>query len=247
MVGAIGAVAFLPIHSPIVPWSLFPLNPPAWSLFAEMAINIAYGIWLARLRSILLVVAATLALVPLWWALTAPDTQDAYELFFRNSAPRVFFSFIAGVLVFRLHQARYLDWFPRLPVAWIGAVLLLSFAVPVEGIIGKKVSFMVVAIAYPLILIAGIYANAEKVTARLAGDAGRLSYPLYALHYPFLVGASAIAQASGIDATIVVSVGAAVAVPSALYAEKFWDTPIRAALARRIHLKRRAIEAAPGL
>ena len=235
---ALAAVIFAPFHSPIVGWTLFPLNPPAWSLFVELLINAAYGAVLFRLQNRTLAVLAVGFLVPLGWSLTAAEGGDAYLYFLRNLAPRVLYSFTAGVLIFRAYRAGWLARMPAIPFPMICIALLASFTIPVETIYGRAAAFIGVALGYPILMVAGIYSAVGKRSVPLARFGELYSYSLSALHYPVLVCAAFAATITGASATALITAGSFIALLIAMAAQRYWDAPLSRKLSTWLHRRR---------
>ena len=84
-------------------------------------------------------------------------------------------------------------------------------------------------------IIAGVHGDTGGKTTRLCKTSGRLSYPLYITHFPFLYvyGNLVVIQHAPSRVTIPIAVAL---VPFCLFvawaAAKWWDEPIRARLRR---------------
>ena len=101
--------------------ALFPLNPPAWSLFFELFVNLVFVIIGRRLSTLSCI--GIVAVSAIWLAVAAAQ-QGSLNIgagwpTFVDGFPRVLFSIFAGVLVAR--------WLPetRRRVAW--AAILPDF------------------------------------------------------------------------------------------------------------------------
>ena len=95
---------------------------------------------------------------------------------------RVGVSFIAGQIIFRLWAAGRLPAFGWPAPAQL-AVLALLLVVP-AGMIGLPYDLAMVAVVFPLFLMAGCQANPARRFQRFFSQAGRLSYAIYILHVP---------------------------------------------------------------
>jgi peptidoglycan/LPS O-acetylase OafA/YrhL len=172
-------------------FGLWPLDPPSWSLFWEFLVNIAFAFSLThwsnrRLVALCLLSAAGLAAIAL--------ARNSLELGFTLASlpaggTRAIFSFTLGLLLYRAHKA---EWLPRLRMnLWvISAALVGCFTLPFRG---GFVDLAIVLIGLPALLVAAISANGD---GWFWSWSGRLSYPLYLIHYPLLVTALAIQPAS---------------------------------------------------
>lgn len=242
------ALGLLALPSQTLPnrWSdTHPLNGPAWTLFQEYLGNIAYALVLRKLASRHLAIIAAIAGAALLAGATHAGTLDAgsYWETFHMAPTRLAFSFVTGLLLFRLY--------PRLPRLRAGfytlslvliAVFLLP-TIPAVGGIGLNGLFeaLCVVLVFPLVVLAGAQAPQPGPSAWLCRLSGQLSYPLYITHYPFLYvymnyvlvtrptpPAIALAGVGSVALTLMV----------AALALRWWDQPLRAWLRDRVLAKR---------
>lgn len=173
---------------------MFPLNGPNWSLFFEYVGNILYAIfvrrlstrWLAILTGLcgVLVVAVTTLNLSGFYHMGVGWTVADYG--FWGGFVRLMFSFSAGMLMSRVIKPKAIKH-----AFWICTLILLAFlAVPHVGtdaypwLNGIYDSFCIIVV-FPLVLYIG--ASAKKSSATKTSDLlGRISYPLYAIHYPMM-------------------------------------------------------------
>lgn len=168
----------------------FPLNPPSWSLFFELFINLVWATLALRLstRKLMLVCAGS-ALALAVWAWRTGGLNLGFQTFsFAAGVPRVAFSFFFGVVIYRLHAAGKL---PRLKLhplwAVIGAVALLTF--PPSGQFAWLWALLLVTVAFPALLVIGACSREPRgKLATVFSLSGRASYPLYAIHEPLVIG-----------------------------------------------------------
>lgn len=140
---------------------LYPLNVPAWSLLCELLINLVYGLLWRRTWFLALMAAVA------WAGLLTRNIQSA-ELV--TGMLRACFSFPVGVLIYRYRQK-----IPRVP-AWpviIGLAVVLLSPVP---------EMLSITLLFPV----GIAFLANCENRRGFEMLGRLSFPLYAVHWPIL-------------------------------------------------------------
>jgi peptidoglycan/LPS O-acetylase OafA/YrhL len=152
---------------------------------------------------------------------------------------RLAYPFLAGLILYRLG-----DRLPRVRLGFLplSLILLLLFAAPVMPEVGGVkwngvYQAVCVLILFPLLLIAGRHSAGSATTLRLCHAAGRLSYPLYITHYPFVyVYMNWVVTGPG-------SRGETALVAVSLYlftlvfagmAWRFWDAPIRGRLTQQI-------------
>ncbi|GHC89871.1 acyltransferase family protein [Novosphingobium pokkalii] len=217
-----------------------PLNGPCWSLLQEYLGNLAYALvlrhWSTRaLGALALVSGAGLAASGL--ALGSLDQGSYWETLWMAPV-RLCFPFVTGLWLYRvrdrLPQVR-LGW-PLLSAIMVGAMLLPIW--PVVG--GVKLNGLYeaacVILLFPAMIVAGCHSQAGALSGWLVRVCGRLSYPIYITHFPFLyVWMNYVAKAQP-SSTRMLVIGLALVpflIAVAWAAEAAWDRPIRRWLARR--------------
>jgi peptidoglycan/LPS O-acetylase OafA/YrhL len=166
------------------------LNSPSWSLTQEYLANVGYALVLRRLRTRTLAIVAVLSGSVLLWEAIQRGSLDAgwgYKNFWM--APiRLAFPFVAGLWLYRVY-----DRLPHINVGFLPltAVLLAAFMIPVLPKFGSFscngfYDALCVLVVFPVILIAGAHSRADNELMRICKFSGRLSYPLYMTHYPFM-------------------------------------------------------------
>jgi len=184
----LAALLFLPIpmdlgHGP----ALFPLDLPAWSLFFELAANLAYALLHRFLTIPRLLGLLALAVIGLIIVASRADGLHAGWApgNFPGGAPRAIFGFFAGVLIQRLWPAglRPASW-PVLALAALTA--LAALLVPVEIPFRAAFDVAVVVLVFPVCVAALAAANLPPQLGKIAAVAGLISYPLYVLHMPVM-------------------------------------------------------------
>lgn len=160
--------------------NLFSLNAPAWSLFWEYVANIVFGLVLYRIRRRLLVVLTIAAAILLCWAgYRAGNLSGGWSsVNFWDGGARVAFSFLAGLLVYRM------GWRPRTPLGFgtLSLLLALALVMPYAGG-GWFREAAVIVVYFPLLVALGAGAKVSPPVERLCRFSGDLSYPLYMTHY----------------------------------------------------------------
>ncbi len=230
---------FLPTPFVHYPPHLFPLNPPAWSLFFEVLANLAYGLthrWLTQ-RVLIAVVAAAGAALCVKAAVTGTIDGGVRWYSFEAGLARIFFSFPLGVLLYR--------WQAFIPARlgalgpWPLLAVLFLICMPTVPAPWRAVYDLVfVAVAAPLLVAAGTQASPSAAARPFFLALGAISYPLYVLHEPlrnWLVGA---AGTMGVEGT-----AAGLAYLVAILAIAWAVAPLDAAFRRRL-LGRRSRPAA---
>lgn len=165
--------------------TLFPLNNPAWSLFFELTVASTLYSWAGKhphapafivaISAVALVMAAFLygpAPGWGWWNIL-------------GGLPRVTYAFFMGVLLFQ-HRHRL----ARLGIAH-PALLIVALAIlcGLPRLPGFREFWLIGALAGVPVLVAASagVSLADDGARRLAEYAGRVSYPLYCVHYPILM------------------------------------------------------------
>ena len=223
----------------------YPLNGPTWSLFFEYIANLLYALVLRRLPTWLLaVVVLASAFATGQYLLTAPGGDivggwalTGHEL--RVGFTRLMFPFTAGLLLAR--------WRPRLSVPHpflVCSVLLVALlAMPRVGGADVRLNALYelgcIVAGFPLIIIIGASALHEQHESSFACRfLGRISYPLYITHYPFVYmyfayvhGAGAASPLGQLALGVTVWAGC---IAMAYVYTRCYDEPVRRWLTRRI-------------
>ncbi len=232
-VAEIGAIAAAAIPWPVTwltgdPW---PVNPPIWSIFWELVVNLLFGLtvrwWTTRI--VLSVVLLSLGLLS-WCSLEMGGFMpmgpkaDSWTL----GGLRTLAGFGLGVLMLRAHRAGIGCGGPRwLPVA---ALLLSTTLLPQGASVARWLDPLLAAVVFPAIVL--MAAGSSSLGLRFTRIGGALSYPLYAVHLPLMLIAAGGAARLGMDGTIwqpvagIALIAFVVATAWGLY--RWWDVPIRA-------------------
>jgi peptidoglycan/LPS O-acetylase OafA/YrhL len=165
------------------------LNSPAWSLLQEYIGNLAYALVLRRLSTKLLgglVFLAGCALFAMAYLENSIDQGSDWDTFSLGFI-RMGFSFTLGLWLYRIRAKG-----PKIHLGWLvlTALLVVLFALP---LVPKSVPHgnglyqaLLVMVIFPLIILCGAHSEIGRREMALCKLAGRLSYPIYMLHYPFL-------------------------------------------------------------
>ncbi len=258
---------------------MFPLNGPSWSLFFEYLGNILYALFIRRfstklLKILVFVLGALFAIFAVsnasgYGSIGVGWTLDKVNFF--GGTLRMLFPFTVGMLLQRTlfaGSSKMESIFRKFHSAGttfiICSIALFGlFSVPFLGASESFCrngiyEFLCIAIAFPLIVIAGAAAtlpenirtcrsknhtgqSADSVSQRVAGFLGELSYPLYIVHYPvmylfysWLIKEGKYTLGQTWYAVIAVF---AVSLTLAYIALKFYDLPIRKRLQAKAPLK----------
>ena len=236
-------LALMVLPSPVLP-GRYPhthsLDPPLWSLMQEYIGTIVYAFALRHLatRSLfaLAVVAAGLEVMA---ALRYGHLDVGSRFSEICLAPlRLAFPFTCGLWLHRV-----LDHLPKIrwSFAPLAALTTLALALPTLPFGGKMANGLleagVVILVFPAIVVLGAHSRIGPRTLVICQTLGRLSYPLYVLHYPFVAKFDDYAKYGRPDAASVATI-ALLMVPAMLAlawaALALWDEPLRRRLSARL-------------
>lgn len=170
--------------------SLYPVNPPQWSLLLEIGANFAHGLVLARLSTRRLAMVTALfgvaLVVTFGTEVPKPKGQELSGISL-TMLTRLGWCYCGGILFARAwREGRRshlrLDW--RLALALPFVATLAWPYQPLQGWAGSAVLILVV---YPPLFWLAASTEAPARAAPLLSALGALSFPLYALHFGVLV------------------------------------------------------------
>ncbi len=241
------AMLMLPIPS-WVPSKSFPLNPPAWSLFLEMVVNVAYALALPWLRTRVVAAVAATAAVMLAVADRRFGTGDfgtgGVQMIWGLS--RVTCPFAIGVLLHRLWMEGRLPPAP-VPVLLPCVLFALLLLLPGEGRVAAAIGPLLVVGGLTIIVSLAIRSSPAGPTVGIFEALGLLSYPLYALHLPILNLCRGVLPMLGVGLQAATLTGVPVAFIVAWLSIRLYDEPVRARLTHWAALRRAEVERAPAL
>ena len=209
---------------------LFPLNPPAWSLFLEL---LASALWfpaqrLSTMWLVLVIVVSGGVLIAIAYGMGGVQTGWDRATYWIGII-RTIFPFALGWACYRIQA------YVRLAApAWLLALVLLAvLAVPPMDYTATY-DLVCVAVVFPLIVLLG-HRDPEGRAGAICRFSGEISYPLYALHWvlwELLLRAFRAAGGKGYPDLMVA--GAVVLIIAAAWAVlKLYDLPIRRRLRAR--------------
>lgn len=176
---------------------LFPFNGSAWSIFFEMAANLAYvGAFSYLSRGVLTLVITGSGLALAWTALyfNSLDVGMTQETFLFGF-PRVFFSFFLGVMLFRLRDT--FGFFARssfLFLALFVAAALICIPKITFSRLDGAIDLAIVVCVFPIILLVAERTKLFGPLGSFAWFFGGISYSVYLLQTPLMVAYSALPQ-----------------------------------------------------
>lgn len=158
--------------------SIFPVNPPAWSLFFEMIGSALIGLGLWRGKRMLVVVSISAS--ALLYVVAKAGTFDTGWSW--NTLPaglaRVMFGMGAGVFLYTIHS-KGLHRIPPLHIGIAAFILLAVLSSTFETVTFQLAAVMII---FPfLILGAARSGDHWPSVCKFSGD---ISYPLYIVHWP---------------------------------------------------------------
>ncbi len=178
------AAAFLPTPGGE---SLYPLNPPAWSLGLELLVNILFVATWGALRSVramvilLGVAGGVLVGAALYFGSLNVGHQWAGAW---GGIPRILYGFFLGVLILRLRRERKI--LLRLGALPPVVVMVALLTLAPDGGLRPAYDMVCTLVLFPLIVLAGSSSEPAHRLRDFYGFLGRISYAIYVLHVPLL-------------------------------------------------------------
>lgn len=177
--------ALIPIlWSTTLEQSPFPLNAPVWSLFFEAVANAVFAP-VARLRAGRIVLPALIAISAIFFfwggqVMGKTNVGAGLDNFWFGFA-RVVWSFSVGIVLFV-----WRDRVPHVPfiISMVGLILIL--AAPDFGSRDLLFEYACVFVLLPALVFTASTARLGPSWRKFAAFSGDLSYPIYAIHYPFV-------------------------------------------------------------
>ena len=214
-------------------FNLFGFNAPSWSLFWEYIANIFYALILCKINRPILIIllilaASTLSVV----AYRAGNLLGGWagDNFWDGGA-RVFYSFLAGILVFRYNLVIR----NKLGFAFLAMLLILAFIMPSTKW-NWLAELLVALIYFPLLVALGAGSAISKRLTKPCEFSGNISYPLYMTHYwaIWIFGHyyTSVKPSMG-HVTLVVIGGAVFLIFLAYLTMRFFDVPVRRYLSQK--------------
>ena len=203
--------------------AMYPMNGAHWSLFDELAANLAFALLLWRLPTKVLI--AFVPICAIAFATLAVRLGTVNAGWYWTEAPfgltRVMYPFIAGMVFARFDLQRRTSIWAIVAVLALAAALML----PLHGRLAYGLVFALVIT--PLLLLAGIRLELPRACWPLAIWLADVSYPMYCIHWP-LIDIRARADAL-FDWSPTVRAAAFVAVNLMLarLALRYFDEPLR--------------------
>jgi peptidoglycan/LPS O-acetylase OafA/YrhL len=203
----------------------FPANGPLWSLSMEVAANLIWARFLvgARLATLIAVCGAGGALIVIMslWKGTGDLGWNAYT--YLGGIGRITFGFTLGVILFRTKDRIRL----RSPVWPYVALFLLTLSIflPIHHVAWFLACVLVLL---PFAVACGMSAGDRRFSP-LDDVLGRISYPLYAIHYPILMMGAGLEKkfGNGAGAPILSLAIFSFIIAASYLLMRFFDEPVR--------------------
>lgn len=219
------------------------LNGPCWTLLQEYFGNVLYALIGPRIKQTGLIILVLISGIVLLVAdtLHGPLLGGWGWSNFWMAPVRMIFPFFMGLLVYRS------GFRIKIPYAWVvlSIVMLVIFMIPYFGQYTGLYEALCIIFVFPLIVAAGAGSDISGKWQSLCNFCGKISYPIYITHYPFIYIYAHWIWTSGESPTptesLLVGTGLFVVFISlAWFAMKFYDEPVRAWLAARTSKKNAA-------
>lgn len=227
---------------------LFPLNFPAWSLFFELLVNIAFAVAMrkkiANNKALAGVYAvALLMMIGLTTQYKGTDVGWGWNAgHLVGGAARVSLSFVAGVLIYRYTRSRPQQAFSQrtgfLVTVGIIVSILLILQSPLPVLRTKPFQLLAISFLLPATVYLGSRCKTSKRFTPLCVFLGEISFPLYLIHAPIMVlldlpAAKEVLLRTPALHALVVPVVLLVAGTISYLVLEFYDRPIRKYLRQR--------------
>jgi peptidoglycan/LPS O-acetylase OafA/YrhL len=233
------ALVFLPDPLPNPINSIFPLNPPSWSLFFELFVNLLYAALAPLLSSRRLVFICVISGIGVALTIAIRGSIDVgHNLHnFVYGFPRTIFGFSLGVLIARgIPDGPVRDGGAWRAVLIFGAVIIALAAWPTGDLRAMWDGVCLFAL-FPIIVYLAVRANPPRAWRSAATFLGLTSYALYALHAPLIGPITSLFRGSSGETVarfgaITCSLILGILLLMSWLADRYFDTPVRRFLGR---------------
>jgi peptidoglycan/LPS O-acetylase OafA/YrhL len=213
---------------------LFPIDVPCWSLFLEIAVNLAYGLlWRHLTTRSLVIISACSALGVLVWLPGNGSIDMGYTV--QTLGPgliRTIFGFSVGVLIARRSTVITPQENTALFLAICAAFTIAIAVAPANRVVWDAVSAMLL---FPVIVYAATLIDPPASLRPAATFLGVTSYAVYALHVPLLSVANSVFRARLATTQSPLYLGLillAVLLFACWLIDRYYDFPLRRLLSR---------------
>lgn len=230
---------------------IFPLDGPLWSLFFEYVGNILYAFLLRRFSEGSLkawVVASGMLFLAtgIWGPYgTLGYGWSSEGISILGGFLRMSFDFSLGLLLIRIFKNKSHKEKGFCVFLACSTLLILLLSVPSIGKYNVYYEFICIAIFFPVLLMTSakcVVSQGNK--ARAVTLLGNISYPLYAIHYPFIyLYIGIIFSGTGFLAShneLLLIICGAASLLSGYLSMRFYDIPVRKKLCAKDSSNRKA-------
>jgi len=214
--------------------SVFPLNGPSWSLFAELVVNVAYAIFIRYLSRRVLIMIILLSGVCVGFDAIRFGSLDVgfSTTNFWAGIARAVFSFSVGIYLYRD------QWRTKLiPMYATITAVVVALLLPVPTTIRPFYDLSFAFVISPCIVIAATSEVPPGLTRRVGHLLGEVSFAVYAIHRPLLNYAETLVKRTHIPRELAVIIFIIGVTFLALLLHRAVDAPIRRWLSSRLGLR----------
>jgi peptidoglycan/LPS O-acetylase OafA/YrhL len=207
--------------------SVFPLNPPGWSLFFEIFVNAIYVVALPKLSNKVLsciAIASAAALLLVGIRSHGLDFGSHWDNFW-GGFPRVIFSFSMGILIYRMREFAFrFRCEPMIILIICAGIFMFS---PRNH--APEYQFICVILILPSLVFIASANEPAQLLSPMFQFLGVTSYAVYSLHFPLAIAAEGVLRKVspslagpwfGLLFLILLLVGCALV-------DKIYDVPVR--------------------
>ncbi|MGN0032381.1 MAG: acyltransferase family protein [Candidatus Limimorpha sp.] len=217
---------------------IFPLDGPLWSLFFEYIGNVLYALVLRRLsdRSLRLWVA-TSGIAFLSIGVFGPYGTLGYGwssewISILGGFLRMSFDFSLGLLLIRIFKSREYKETKSISFIACSALLIMLLSMPSLGKYNVLYEFFCIALCFPMFIMRCAKCSVPHgVKAKALSFIGNLSYPLYAIHYPFVyLYIGIVGKGNGFFAShnvLLLTICGVASLLAGYLSMRFYDSPVR--------------------
>ena len=177
---------------------IFPENPPSWSLFFEMVVNLFFPLlFKLKINDLRRVIVYSLLAFIIFCISIGIRNHDFTGIFgggwgadnFICGIPRVLFGFSLGVLLYRINDSGIVFGLSqKIGIETVKPVYLYLITIfiffPIDAFFGFYSIFSIV-IVLPLVVLFGSRMSVKNDYSKMCAQwLGSLSFPIYCVHFP---------------------------------------------------------------
>jgi peptidoglycan/LPS O-acetylase OafA/YrhL len=214
---------------------MFALNPPEWSLFFEMGINLLYAVSIRQLTTARILIGMAVAFGALAIGIGVNHTANvgwARSQIAWGTA-RVTYSFFAGVILYRFRNKAPAPG-PRNLSAATFVCTALVLILPVSTMLRPVFDAIFIFVGVPCLVWVGSRHEPKSAVLPIAVILGEISYPIYAVHYPICAWLADYARAGLARPTVTITFGAILLLLVSYASDKLYDKPLRKIFAKAL-------------